>query len=75
MIYIEEGNIVIENENEVNVNVDKGRALATIDDIEFGICCGEIQLELNKVYEVQEGFLMLETDEDTLDFDYILIKR
>lgn len=72
-IYIKNEIIVIENYNEGDLkNIHE---LVTMDDVEFAVCCGEIQLENNMVYEVQEGYLLYTWDDYLLEFDYILTKK
>jgi len=51
-----------------------GKELATKDDVEFGVCCGVDILEVNKVYRVKEGYLMIVYDELTSDVDYLMVK-
>jgi hypothetical protein len=68
-IYIKEDNIIVENEE----HIIEGE-LCSLDDVEFGLCCG-IELEYNIVYEIAEGYLMLAWDDYLIEFDYILTKK
>ena len=55
-------------ENEI------GKELATVEDVKFSVCCGCGCLEVDVVYLVQEGYLMIIWDEAECDIDYLIVK-
>ena len=65
--YTNDENIISEGDGNY-----KGQ-LATLDDIMFSIQSGT-DIQLNQVYLVQEGAVIFHFDEDTLDFNYLLVK-
>jgi len=69
--------VFISKDGELFINSGEnnlGKELATKDDVEFGICCGIDILELNRVYMIREGCLMILYDEVTSDVDYLMVK-
>ena len=69
--------VFISKDGELVISIGEnnlGKELATKDDVEFGVCCGVDILEVNKVYRVKEGYLMIVYDELTSDVDYLMVK-